>query len=398
MADSKIIILFVKYIHDQCDANELEDVLMMLKNGTYQSELDAAISQVAADGFKGNATSNLTSLEIENIYAGIKQRLHQVGTNPQEFQTRRKIIPLWYKISTAAAIVLIAAGVLFYNQSKKPQGPETTIAKNIIAPGANRAFLTLSGGKRISLSDAADGKIAQEAGSSITKTADGRLVYSATGSGKGADLKQNTVSTPRGGKWRIILPDGTAVWLNAASSIDYPASFTGSKVRRVELKGEAYFEVAKDKVHPFIVNTGNQEVEVLGTHFNVNSYADELSAKTTLLEGRIRITGGGQQKILKPGEQAILNGTVLQISAADLETAVAWKNDEFVFKGESIKEIMRVLARWYDIDAEYSGPVTKEGFQGKIGMQKNITEVLGLLELTGAVHFKIEGRKIIVTK
>jgi ferric-dicitrate binding protein FerR (iron transport regulator) len=130
----------------------------------------------------------------------------------------------------------------------------------------------------------------------------------------------------------------------------------------------------------------------------VNSYADEASTKTTLLEGRIRITGAGQQKILKPGEQAILNGKVLKIGAADIETAVAWKNDKFVFRGESIKEIMRVLVRWYNIDVEYRGAVTTEGFQGKIGMQKNITEVLQLLELTRAVHFKIEGRKIIVTK
>ncbi|MES2113213.1 MAG: FecR domain-containing protein [Bacteroidota bacterium] len=398
MVDSKIVTLFVKYINDQCDANELEEVLMILKNGTYQSELSAAISQAAADDLKSNMTGDLTSLEIENIYAGIKQRLHHVDTNPEEFKTRRKIIPLWSKISTAAAIVLIAAGVFFYNQRKKTEVPGMAAAKNIIAPGANRAFLTLSGGKRISLSDAANGKIAQEDGYSITKTADGQLVYSATGSGKGRDLKQNSVSTPKGGKWRINLPDGTAVWLNAASSIAYPASFIGSKVRRVELKGEAYFEVAKDKVHPFIVKTDNQEVEVLGTHFNVNSYADEVNAKTTLLEGRIRITGGGQQKILKPGEQAILNGKFLKISTADIETAVAWKNDEFVFRGEPIKEIMRVLGRWYNIDVEYSGPVTTEEFQGKIGMQKNITEVLGLLELTGAVHFKIEGRKIIVTK
>jgi len=396
--DQRIIILFVKYINDKCDANELEEVLMMLKNGIYQSELAAAISQVAAEDLNSNATGDLTSLEIEHIYAGIQQKLHHADAGPKEFQTQRKIIPLWSKISTAAAIALIAAGILFYNQRKTPAVPETATVKINITPGANRAFLTLSGGKRISLSDAADGKIAQEDGSSITKTADGQLVYSAAGSGREKNSKQNTVSTPKGGKWRIHLPDGTAVWLNAASSITYPASFKGSKVRGVELSGEAYFEVAKDKAHPFIVKTDNQEVEVLGTHFNVNSYADETGVKTTLLEGRIRITGAGGQKILKPGEQAILSGKVLKIRAADMETAVAWKNDEFVFRGESIKEIMRVLVRWYNIDVEYRGTVTAEEFQGKIGMQKGITEVLQLLELTEAVHFKIEGRKIIVTK
>jgi ferric-dicitrate binding protein FerR (iron transport regulator) len=396
--DQRIIILFVKYINDQYDANELEEVLMMLKNGTYQSELAAAISQVAAEDLNSNTTGDLTSLEIENIYAGIQQKLHHTDAEPDEFQTRRKIIPLWSKISTAAAIALIAAGVLFYNQRKMPAVPGTATVKINIVPGANRAFLTLSGGKRISLSDAADGKIAQEEGVSITKTAGGQLVYSDAGSGPEKNAKQNRVSTPKGGKWRINLPDGTAVWLNAASSIAYPASFKGSKVRGVELNGEAYFEVAKDKAHPFIVKTDNQEVEVLGTHFSVNSYADETSVKTTLLEGRIRITGAGQQKILKPGEQSILNGKVLKIGTADLETAVAWKNDEFVFRGESIKEIMRVLVRWYNIDVEYRGAVTTEGFQGKIGMQKDITEVLQLLELTEAVHFKIEGRKIIVTK
>jgi hypothetical protein len=149
MTDPKIIILFVKYINDQCDANELEEVLMMLKNGTYQSELDAAISRVATEDLKSNTTGELTSLEIENIYAGIKQRLHHTDTNTVEFQTRRKIIPLWAKISTAAAIVLIAMGVFFYNQRKQAEGPGTEVAKNIISPGANRAFLTLSNGKRM---------------------------------------------------------------------------------------------------------------------------------------------------------------------------------------------------------------------------------------------------------
>jgi len=254
--------------------------------------------------------------------------------------------------------------------------------------------LTLQDGSKIVLNDVKDGTLAQQGNTKVVKLATGQLVYDKTGTAS-AKVLYNTMTTPRGGQYKLTLPDGTEVWLNAASSITYPTAFAGNE-RDVSITGEAYFEVAKDKSKPFHVTSGNQTIEVLGTHFNVMAYADEDAIKTTLLEGSVKITENNEAQILKPGEQATVdkNGG-LKISVADIDDALAWKNGYFKFNRVNIKYIMRQLARWYDVDLVYEGSVPHDEFVGKIGRGENIEDVLHILELDH-VHFKIEDKKIIV--
>lgn len=269
-----------------------------------------------------------------------------------------------------------------------------------ISPGSNKAVLTLADGKRIDLSNSVNGRIASQGNIRIVKNADGELTYRNGGDLPAGAPLFNTISTPNSGQWFVVLPDGTRVWLNNASSFTYPASFAHQKQRIVQLSGEAYFEVAKDKAHPFVVRTSQQEIRVLGTHFNINSFTDELSVKTTLLEGSVKVMLSARQvtKILRPGQQSVLSDNNLTIRAVDPQQAIAWKNGYFRFNNENIRGIMRQLARWYDIEVGYEGPVSTEGLNGKVSRYKNISQVLKALEATGTVRFKVEGRRVTVMK
>lgn len=320
-------------------------------------------------------------------------------------ETRRISWPL--AASAAVLLVAVAAALLLY-QGKRTHtlaGRKPAVNKaNDIAPGSNKAFLTLANGRKISLTDAARGEVAKEAGLSISKTADGQLVYTVLPGGANPNgARYNTIETPNGGQYQINLPDGSRVWLNSASSLHYPARFTGNK-RVVELSGEGYFEVAKDKKHPFIVKTSQQQVEVLGTHFNINSYGNEQSVKTVLLEGAVKVfpvSAAGAQpaaRILKPGEQSSLTGGELDIMPADTESAMAWKNGDFIFKGDDLESIMRQIARWYDVEVIYRGSFGHLKFGGYVSRSKNISAVLSIMESTGKVHFNIEGRRITVLR
>ncbi|MBE9599308.1 FecR family protein [Pedobacter sp. MC2016-24] len=319
-------------------------------------------------------------------------------------QTKSKI----YRYTSAAILfIVLSIGLLFLTKklTKHPSISDqlAKTGKDFI-PGGNKAILTLADGTKISLTDAINGKISQQAQITITKTEDGQIIYSvddhvsANSEAVGKQQLLNTIATPRGGKYQIILPDGTTVWLNAQSSLTYPMTFNDSK-RKVELTGEAYFEVTKNH-KPFVVVTANQEVEVLGTHFNINSYADERSTKTTLLEGAVKVrqSSTGNFKILKPGEQAQVNATQAApvVSSVDLESEMAWKNDLFIFKNEKIESIARKLSRWYDVDITFEGNPSNLSLVGVVSRTKNISSVLKLIEETGNVHFKVEGKKIII--
>ena len=313
---------------------------------------------------------------------------------------KRSVYPLKRKWKlSVAAVLLIAIGIsaYFYFNKANIYSTRKTLAASI-KPGSNKAFLILSDGKRISLTDASRGNLVKQAGVLVTKAADGQLVYHVAEVDTNA-ITYNTVETPKGGQYRVELSDGTVAWLNAASSLTFPNRFTGEK-RVVQLAGEAYFEVAKDKSHPFIVKSKLQTVEVLGTHFNINAYDDEVAVKSTLLEGRVKVTANSskQEVMLKPGEQSDLSDTRLKIGAVNTEDAVAWKNGYFRFNDEKIESIMRKVARWYDVEVIYSGPITQEGFVGAITRFSNINDVLEIMQRTNAVHFKIEGRRIIVEK
>ncbi|TCC99571.1 FecR family protein [Pedobacter hiemivivus] len=263
-----------------------------------------------------------------------------------------------------------------------------------VDPGGNKATLTLSNGKKIELSEAKAGIVVDA--SKLTYT-DGTLINNER-------AQSFTISTPRGGTYQVRLPDGSTAWLNAASSLTYNSSLKGKEqYRNVKLLGEAYFEVAKDKEHPFVVTTDKQRIEVLGTHFNVSAYNDELSVKTTLLEGSVKVasltTTGSETKgvILRPSQQSVLNSNGISVHQIDPTIAIAWKNGEFIFMDERLESIMQKIARWYNVEVIYADKeIANRPFSGFISKYEKVSQVLCLLEATGDVKFKIEGRRIMV--
>lgn len=267
--------------------------------------------------------------------------------------------------------------------------------KNDIPQGRNTALLTLSNGTKIVLDNAKNGSIAVEGNTKVLKF-DGKVSYSQK-SGE-QEVVYNSIATPRGGQYEIELPDGTRVWLNSATSIRFPTAFTG-KERKVEISGEAYFEVAKNKEKPFIVKVNSSEIQVLGTHFNVMSYSDEASLKTTLFEGSVKFINKGDTKILKPGQQSQLlaNGKINLLNNVDLDEVLAWKNGYFIFENASIETVMRQLSRWYDVDVVYNRKVD-DLFYAEIPKNTNLSDVLKALELTGKVRFEIEKKQIVVMR
>jgi len=267
-----------------------------------------------------------------------------------------------------------------------------------IFPGSNKAVLTLSNGKKISLTDSKSGSIAVDGNESIIKAADGTISYRPnSGSASPGELLYNTITTPRGGQWPVvILPDGSKAILDAASSIKYPVVFTGTE-RRVTITGQVYFEVLHDAAKPFRVDVKGQTIEDIGTHFNVNAYDDEPVIKTTLIEGSVKITRGQYITAIKPGQQAVSrNGSnSIIVSEADIDEAIAWKNGLFVFKGSDMATVMRQLSRWYDVDVDYDGAVPQRLFNGDMHRSMKASQVLEVLSFYN-VHFKIDGKKIIV--
>lgn len=311
----------------------------------------------------------------------------------------------------AAAVAILTFGLAGYyliasNKKEKQNVAETTVppVSNDIIPGGNKAVLTLGDKSVIVLDGAQNGTIANEGNTSVQKMEDGKLVYNQSNE-KSNIVFYNTISTPRGGEYQLTLTDGTKVWLNAASSLTFPTSFPG-KERKVEISGEAYFEVAKNERQPFkVVITGKQELEVLGTHFNINAYVDEPSINTTLLEGKVKVfpiigLTVQQQRAqpLTPGQQSQLgkDGKIRLNNNPDIEEVMAWKSGKFYF-GESadVASIMRQISRWYNVDVEIKGEI-KEHIGGTMSRDVNVSKVFEKLEITGVIRFELEGRKVIV--
>lgn len=326
----------------------------------------------------------------QKIWERIEQR-----TQPKSV-TRRKT---WLRVTAAAASVMVLASTgVFYHLHQR--NPDKQVAQQVaqIVPGGNKAVLTLGDGRRISLTDAAHGDIAEQAGTGITKTTDDQLVYQAEGRKVDPEETWNTLETPNGGQYQILLPDGTAVWLNAASSLTYPANFTDGKQRLVKLTGEAYFEVAKDPRHPFVVSCSGQRVEVLGTHFNINAYNDEGETFTTLLEGSVKVAQtSGAGILLTPGQQAVNSPGELKVQEVNTDFVVEWKNGFFRFDGKDLKTSMMEIARWYNVSVEFRNTTLKnEPLAGRISKYSSIRQVLDKMELTDAFHFKIEGQTVVI--
>jgi transmembrane sensor len=352
----------------------------------------------------------LSQREVENAEKHIWGQLHKHINTGHKQRSKR----FWPNIAAAASItVLVGVAVfLFISRSFNPADHVAHISyANDIKPGKNVAILTLATGETIKLNDNKEGVVVNASrlsyadGTNLLKDGSGLLA------GGGKSATEMTITTPRGGTYQIVLPDGTKVWLNAASSLKFPAKFERSGEREVQLSGEAYFEVAKVMLatngksarQAFKVVTAHQEVEVLGTHFNINSYTDEYDTRTTLLEGAVRVTPltvsselAVEGKVLQPGEQAALLGNNISIYKIDTEEAVAWKNGYFLFAGEPLPSIMRKIARWYDVDISYTADMQSVKFEGTVSRFKNVSEILRKFELTNNAHFKVEGRRITV--
>jgi transmembrane sensor len=379
--------------------NETEflELLKKHQNGTLSDEdkdkLDAWYLHKAV-----NSNKQLSEYELADSYEHLKSRL------PLAQQT--KVISLWPRIAAAASIVLLfGAGIFYFTKSEvgvEQENIQVVEKPKEIAPGGNRGILTLSNGKQIVLSDVSSKDIiAKEDQDEVTikMDANGVITYvinpNADASEEDAD-SFNTLSTPTGGQYNIVLADGTKVFLNAVSSIKYPTQFNGDQ-RIVELEGEAYFEVAKNKSKPFLVKSDNQTIEVLGTHFNVHAYNNESVVKTTLLEGSVAVSSKNQKAILKPGQQSNISesSSKIAVKEVDTEAAIAWKNGRFKFDNADLKSVMKQLERWYGIKVEYRGDVSDVRFNGGTFRNKNLSEVLKVLELSN-IKFKVEGKTIIV--
>lgn len=340
----------------------------------------------------------LTEAEVEQISRRIRSGLPLADPGPVK-------VNLWPRLTAAAIITIILSAGLFYFGKERVDRPDKTAYSDDVAPGVQGATLTLANGKKIRLNDAGNGEIAKEMGLSVSKTADGQVTYEiqsaapadqATGTvGEGL----NTLSTAKGETYRIRLSDGSLVYLNAASSLTFAANLFEKGKRRVKLSGEAYLEVARDKAHPFVVESRGQEVEVLGTHFNINSYPDDPATATTLLEGSVRINAGSGKlpgKILLPGQQAILSGNGLTVENVDAEEAVAWKDDFFLFENDDLGGVLKKISRWYDVEISYSGELDHVKITGSISRGNSLQQVLKMLEKTEKFKFKVQGRRVIV--
>ncbi|WDF77130.1 DUF4974 domain-containing protein [Mucilaginibacter sp. KACC 22773] len=372
---------------------EIQDILSKYRNGE-STEREKALLET---WYLKQDSPGIQDLSNEQF----AEDLTLIGQGLPLLQVARKSV--WPRLAAAASILLfLSAGayLLFRGDIPKPQISENTI--HDIVPGVNKPVLTLANGKTIILDNNQNGLLARQGASVVNRSVNGAVVYQQAAEPEypQAEKSYNAVTVPRGAEYQVvILPDGTKVWMNAASSLRYPTAFSGDE-RKVELAGEAYFEVVHNPAKPFRVVSAKQIVEVLGTHFNINTYDDEPDVKTTLLEGKVKVTAMANNAVryLLPGQQTALNGDGFKVGAADMEKAVAWKNGQFMFQDDNIQYIMRIISRWYDVDVEYKGQVPNDSFGGGVSRFKNISELLNILQLTGKVHFQIEGRKIIVSK
>lgn len=377
--------LFRSYATNSISESEYARLMDLIAEAKRDDELYAFMEKVWNSGELAEPFTEIQSavlfkriLEDQRV-AGDKRRNElphaQTSERKSTFFSSRYIRGM-----AAGLIILFSAGLLFYKLKERGQTvAQIAYTAQDIKPGGDKALLVLANGEKINLADTL--YRVQEQSADTT----GQLVY-------------NSISTPAGGQYRVLLPDGTRVWLNASSSLHFPVSFRSLKTRPVRLEGEAYFEVAHNKAQPFLVDAGEQQLEVLGTHFNIDAYANEPAIRTTLLEGAVLIKHHHAQDLretrLKPGQQSALNAQKISVSEVDPDLALAWKKGYFSYKDEALPSIMRKLERWYDVEIVCDEELKDVHFEGTISRFKNVSEILRKFELTGLVHFKIEGRRI----
>jgi ferric-dicitrate binding protein FerR (iron transport regulator) len=373
--------LLEKYKAGQCSSEEIS----ILQNWFHQLNIEEDLNLREED---------LKQAEVE---------MWSVISSQTTSSTAVKLYSPRFKYWTAAAALVIVLGGLFLYKMRKQDGAIGSLTQHSIKPGEQMATLTLSNGRKINLSNGLSNSAITEQGVDIIKTADGQLIYNIKGTEADTSV-YNTLSTARGQQYSVKLPDGSLVHLNASTSITYSTGLNHSNRRRIKLDGEAYFEVAKDKKHPFEVLTTYQKVEVLGTNFNINSYIDEPSTKTTLLEGSVKVSplkhldDRESSKILLPGEQSDLSKGIIKVETVNAEEAIYWKDNKFSFHSEDIETVMREVSRWYNVTIIYKDNVKKVKVSGSVSRFADISLLLDKLERTGLLKFTIEGKNIIVSK
>lgn len=377
--DRRIALLANKWLEQRITNEEIAEF-----NSWYSEGLDNPV-------FVGKHYAASDEELRDRIYSVIQQRIH--SRNRKDY---------WMRAVAAVFLVLNLGVAAYVYHHHEPDAVAPAIAD--IRPGTDQATLILADGRRIPLSDAASGKLVEQSGVAITKTADGQLIYEITGAPDAAPTDKviyNTIETPQGGQYQVKLPDGTHVWLNAASSLRYPTSFPKSGHREVALAyGEAYFEVSHDEDHTFVVSSGRQDIEVIGTNFNISAYPEDNLIKTTLLKGRVKVSDRLSKKTVEllPGQQSILEGDELRVKTVDEVNRQLWKDGKFTFDNESIRSIMQQVARWYQVKVVFRGPVDDIRLIGSVSRFENLSKLLEKLEQTGLVKFSWEGDQLVVMK
>ena len=395
--------LFKRYVNNECSPDEVR-VLLQHFGIEKNNDLLKRLIRESIESSVNKETSSSSGIEdlLNSTFNKIKKTIsnEETGATIHIVPVRKRT---WYLVAASVSVLLLSATAFFLVQPKKKNQIITTrnniLQDSDIGPGRNNAILTLDNGTNIMLDTAANGTLAQQGNTAVQKM-NGQIAYNKTGDAVNASPVYNTITTARGNQYQLVLSDGSKVWLNAASSIRVPAFFIGNE-RKVDITGEAYFEVAKDASKPFKVEFSTQsgkkaEVRVLGTHFDVNAYLDNADIKTTLLEGSVKIKTADQVQLLAPGQQAVLSADIITLNkGADVSQAVAWKDGFFMFNNTDLKAIMKQAARWYDLDVDYESKIAAEGFTGKISRNVPLSEFLRLLEMND-VHVKSEGRKVTI--
>ena len=380
--------LIDRYISGTPAEGDRETLRRLLDDPQYREQLSAMMDVQLA-------SKEAAAYQYPEAVARIKAAIEEKISKETPVRHISLIQRSWFKVAAVAIVLLGATALLRLSTHKKITVSHPVMMPSAsVLPGHNKAVLTLADGATIAL-DSAGNKVIQQGNAKITQHG-GQLQYAVLEHQPGA-VGYNILATPNGGQYQLTLPDGTKVWLNSSSSLHFPTDFN-TKERTVKLSGEAYFEVAKNEKMPFKVVIKDVEIDVLGTDFNVMAYADENHITTTLLTGAVKVHNHVKGVLLKPGQQALLNNSNedIRVSPGDTEGAVAWKNGYFNFSNENIQSVMRKISRWYNVEVEYQGDVTHKVLWGTISRFENISEVLRMLELTGSIHFSMQGRKITV--
>lgn len=392
-----------RFIEGRCDAEEIRSIQQWLEDPTHAHELSALLARQWAET-AADAGTAVSPADRERLWASLRSRIDipsstQDPIKPLTSAVRRSFSPVWLRaVAAAAAIIGIVLVLYIYNDSRRPDQSFQAIAKapitDITPPDQARATLTLADGRRIYLDSMASGLLVSDAFLAVRRNEAGSIIYEAADE---ASIVFHTLSLPRGSRpMRLVLADGSAVWLNASSSITYPTGFGGPE-RVVTMTGEAYFEVAHDPVHPFIVEQADLRVRVLGTHFNIRAYGDADRRHVTLLEGAVRVQRGAAQESLRPGQQAELTAARLTVQSADTEAVMAWKNGQFIYDGVDLQTIMQEISRYYDVDIRFRDEIPYR-FVARISRDVPVSAFLEKLSLTGLVAFDIRQGRIEVQR